>query len=174
MNLNQVKETLDAIGYPVESNDWNEVIEELGSSYGAQKVGSSIRTLGDASPLYLKSGNVAFMVDNQRDLHQACVEINSVLKKRRGAEPVTIKREVRSRFISDIRNALEYEISLAGTVKRPPGVVDADYEVLYDHDTRTQTRKSAQIMDDLLSDDKKRNAKAVEALKAILIVSEGQ
>jgi len=174
MDLNQVKETLEAIGYPVQSDDWNEAIEELSRNYGAQKVGSSIRTLGDASPLYLKSGNAAFMVDNQSDLHRACVEIQSVLKARTAAEPITIKRDVRSRFLSDIQNSLEYEISLAGTVKRPLGVVDADYEVLYDHDTRTQTRKSPQIIDDLLSDDKQRNAKAVEAMKAILIVGEGQ
>ncbi|WP_158007581.1 hypothetical protein [Marinobacter sp. X15-166B] len=47
-------------------------------------------------------------------------------------------------------------------------MVNTCYEVKYDPDSRTQTRKSAQILDDLLADDAKRNTKGVDALKAIL------
>ncbi|OEY65039.1 hypothetical protein BG841_00175 [Marinobacter sp. X15-166B] len=74
----------------------------------------------------------------------------------------------RSRFLPDIVRAVEYELEIAERVKRPLGMVNTCYEVKYDPDSRTQTRKSAQILDDLLADDAKRNTKGVDALKAIL------
>lgn len=82
MNLNQVKETLEVIGYPVKGPDWEDVLADLHSSYGAQKVGSSINTLGDATPLYIKSGNIAFMVDNPNDLLRACVQVKALLDEK--------------------------------------------------------------------------------------------
>jgi len=169
MDLNQVKETLEAVGYPVQSDNWSDVIEELGRSYGAQKVGSSIRTLGDASPLYLKSGNVAFMVDNQLDLHRACIEIQSALKARSGTENIVLRPQSKSRYRVDIERALESEISDSHRCKRSLGIVSAEYHIKYDSETRSQIREQTQIIDDLLSDDKKRNDKAVKAFKALLI-----
>lgn len=170
MNLNDVKATLEAIGYPVKGPDWDDVLADLHCSYGAQKIGSSINNLGDAKPLYVSSGNIAFMVDNQDDLHRACIQIKNVLDARKPAITPVMKRDTRSRYLPEIISALEGEIDISFKIKRPLGIIDTEYEVLFNVDTRSQTRKSAQIMDDLLSDDKSRNAKAVEALKALLIL----
>ncbi|WP_296058456.1 hypothetical protein [uncultured Amphritea sp.] len=170
MNLNQVKETLEAIGYPVKGPDWDDVLADLHCNYGAQKVGSSINSLGDAAPLYIRSGNIAFMVDNRGDLHRACVQIKAKLDEKKGAQPVVLKQDEYAFNLTTIRDALEREISHASNRKRPLGIVDTDYTVQYNPDTRTQNRKSLQIINDLLSDDKQRNNKAVEAIKAILII----
>lgn len=174
MELTTAKEVLEAIGYPVQGDDWEEVIADLQMTYGATRVGSSMNTLGDASPLFMKAGNVAHMVDHPNDLARACLQIKSVLDQRKALEPVKLKEDEKSRFLPDILRLLEYEIEKASRAKRDLGVVDVDYQILYDPETRTQTRKPEQIMDDLLSTDKKRNAKAVEALQRILIIKRAE
>lgn len=169
MTLDQVKETLDTIGYPVKGPDWEDVLADLHSTYGAQKVGSSINALGDAKPLYVTAGNIAFMVDNKGDLLRACILIKHTLDQRKGAEQVVIPKEQYAFQKGNITNALESEIDQASRVKRSLGIVDTDYQVFV-RGFREQVRKGDQIIDDLLSDDKQRNDKAVEAIKSILII----
>lgn len=170
MNITQVKETLAAIGYPAKGPDWNDVLADLHSNYGAQKVGSSVRTLGDAEPLYHKAGSIAFMVDNPQDLIAACIRIRSKLAAINSAKLIVMPRETLSRYIPDIRRALEGEIDLAFRVNRPLNMIDADYSAKHDSETRSPIRKSDQILDDLLSDDKRRNDKAVKAFKELLLI----
>lgn len=174
MELTTAKEVLEAIGYPAQGDDWEEVIADLQQTYGATRVGSSMTTLGDAAPLFMKAGNVAHMVDHPNDLARACRQIKSILDQRKALEPVRLKVDERSRFLPDILQALEYEIDISERIKRPLGVVDTGYQIKFDTQTRTQTRKPVQIMDDLLSTDKKRNAKAVEALQALLVIKRAE
>ncbi|MBS97120.1 MAG: hypothetical protein CMI01_00365 [Oceanospirillaceae bacterium] len=169
MKLDTAKEVLEAIGYPANGDDWEEVIADLQQTHGPTRVGSSMNHLGDAAPLFVKSGNVAHMVDHPNDLHRACAQIKSVLDQRQPLGLATLKRDVKSRWLSDIQIALGHEISQRERIGRSLGIVDTDYQIHFDPETRTQTRKPEQIINDLLSDDKKRNAKAVEALKDILI-----
>lgn len=173
MNITEAKDVLKQIGYELVSDDWYDMIEELHQNYKAQVVGGSMNTLGDSAPLFMRAGNAAFMVDNKDDLFKACVRIKQALDARKGAETVTIKKDVYAFNLKTIESALENEVDQANRVKRPLAVVDTEYAVKYNPETRTQTRKSTQIMNDLLSDDKKRNAKAVEAFKAILIIDRG-
>jgi hypothetical protein len=172
MNITEAKEILETVGYPVitPSDDWEDIVEELQKEYRPHVVGGSMTTLGDAAPLFMRSGNAAFMVDNKDDLYRACCRIKHILDARKATEPVKLKQDVRSRFISDIQNALESEIDIRERTKRPLGIVGTEYEIRYDPSSRTQSRKPAQIIDDLLSDDKKRIAKAVEAIRTLLIV----
>ena len=170
MNIEQIREVLETIGYPVQGESLQVILDDLHDHYSAQVVGSSIRHLGDADPLYVKAGQVAFMVDNEHDLVAACIRIRSSLKQREAAQPVTMQAPKRSRFLPDIVRAVEYEIEIAERVKRPLGMVTTGYEIKYDPESRTQSRKSAQILDDLLADDAQRNKKAVDALKAVLIL----
>lgn len=172
MNVDQIKTVLENIQYPVDGDDLPEVLESLHYNYPSQVVGSSVRTLGDAEPLYVKAGQVAFLVDDAQDLTTACIRIRSMLKKRESSGPVLIQQDERSRFLPDIVRALEGEIDKATKFKRPMGVVDSDYQITYDPETRTQYRKGEQIIEDLLSSDTKRNQKAVEALQRVLIISE--
>jgi hypothetical protein len=169
MNIEQIKETLEEVGFTVHGDNLQALIDELHDHYGSQVVGSSMRYLGDAEPLYVKAGQVAFMVDNELDLVSACIRIRSTLKQREAAQPVVMAKEVRSRYIPDILRALEFEIDLASRVNRPVAVVDDQYAVTSDPATRTQTRKSAHMINDLLADDSERNQKAVKALQALLI-----
>lgn len=170
MNINEAKETLSTIGYPVKGDDWDDIIEELHKDYGTQAVGSSMNTLGDAAPLYMKAGNAAFMVDNKDDLYRACVRIKTILDARKGAKPVIIKSDVLSRYIPDIKRSVDMEVDLAFKFNRVLPTVDSEYTVIYNAASRTQTRKGAQIIDDLLSDDKALNDKAVNALKELLVI----
>ncbi len=170
MELKEAKEVLSAIGYPVKGSDWEDLIADLQCSYGSTRVGSSMNTLGDAAPLFVKSSNVAFMVDNPNDLCRACRQIKAVLEQRKAREPVVLKVDERSRVLPDILYALESEITSAGRCGRDLGIVDTEYRILFSEETRIQTRKPAQIMNDLLSTDRKRNVKAVEALQRILII----
>ncbi|WP_415885006.1 hypothetical protein ACMXYO_10115 [Neptuniibacter sp. QD37_6] len=170
MNITQAKETLTTIGYPVTGNDWEDIIEELHKDYGTQVVGSSMNILGDAAPLYMKAGNAAFMVDNKDDLYRACIRIKTILDARKAAEPVIIKSDVLSRYIPEIKRSVEMEVDQAAKFKRALTTVDNEYSVKYDKASRTQTRKGSQIIDDLLSDSKKLNDKAVKALKELLVI----
>ncbi|UTW13367.1 hypothetical protein [Marinobacterium rhizophilum] len=169
MELKQAKEVLESIGYPVKGGDWEDIIADLQSTYGTTRVGSSVNSLGDAASLYVKTGNVAFMVDNTNDLQRACRQINTVLNARKAAAPVALKPQVNSYWLVDVARALEHEITLAGRTNRSLGIVDTDYHIRSNPGSRTQVRKPEQILDDLLSTDKKRNAKAVEAMQCILI-----
>lgn len=169
MNINQIKETLEAVGYTVQGDDLQAVIDELHDRYSPRVVGSSIRNLGDASPLYVKAGQIAFMVDNEQDLMTACVQIRSAVKGREAAKTVKLVAEKRSRYIPDIVRALEFEIDLAARMHRSIAVVDDQYAVTSGPERGSQVRKSTHIMNDLLADDAKRNQKAQKALKATLI-----
>lgn len=172
MNLNQVKETLEAIGYPVKGLDWDDVLADLHCNYGAQKVGSSLLTLGDAEPLYIKSGNIGFMVDNPDDLNRACILIKTKLDAKKAMQPVTIKSEVRSRFLPDIKLALDNEVGQAERLGRNLSHADPAY-LTQGFGGISLLRNTEQIIDDLLSDCEKRNTKAVAALKVLLIVDRG-
>ncbi|WP_339344992.1 hypothetical protein [uncultured Alcanivorax sp.] len=170
MNVDQIKTVLGDIQYPVTGDDLPEVLESLHYNYPSQVVGSTVRTLGDADPLYVKAGQVAFLVDNVQDLTTACIRIRSLLKQRESSGPVLIQQDERSRYLPDIVRALEGEIDKAPKFKRPMGVVDTEYQIIYDPASRTQCRKGEQVIEDLLSSDTKRNQKAVEALQRILII----
>ncbi|OEY65040.1 hypothetical protein [Marinobacter sp. X15-166B] len=63
MNIEQIKETLEAVGYPAQGDNLQAILDDLHDHYSVQVVGSSMRHLGDADPLYVKAGQVAFMVD---------------------------------------------------------------------------------------------------------------
>lgn len=169
MNTEQVKDVLTAIGYPVEGDDLIAVLDDLHDTYSPQVVGSSVRTLGDAEPLYVKAGQVAFLVDNEQDLVTACVRIRSILKKREADKPVRIEGPKRSRWLNEITRAIEFEIDISEKVKRPLGIVADEYAVKFDPETRTQSRKADQIVEDLLASDAKRNQKAVKAIQTIMI-----
>ncbi|WP_404420014.1 hypothetical protein [Marinospirillum sp.] len=75
MDIKQVKEVLGAIGCPVKGNDLQALLDNLHDTYGPQVVGSSVRHLGLADPLYVKAGEVAFMVDNEQDLITDVVKV---------------------------------------------------------------------------------------------------
>lgn len=173
MELTTAKEVLNNIGYPAQGDDWEEVIADLQQTHGATRVGSSMTTLGDAAPLFMKAGNVAHMVDHPNDLARACRQIKSALDQRKAMEPVKLKVDEKSRFLRDILQALENEVSMAERLNRDLSKVDDAY--LVDGALgRRLLRNTAQVMDDLLSTDKKRNAKAVEALQALLVIKRAE
>ncbi len=169
MNVEQVRDVLTAIGYPADGDDLITVLDDLHDTYGPQVVGSSVRHLGDAEPLYVKVGQAAFLVDNEQDLVTACIRIRSALKQRETDKPVTIETEPRSRWLKEIVRAIEFEIEISEKVKRPLGIVADDYAVTFDPQTRTQSRKGDQIVEDLLSRDSERNQKAVKAIQTLMI-----
>lgn len=173
MNIDQIKAVLANIQYPVKGDDLPEVLEFLHYNYPPQVVGSSVRTLGEGGPLYVKAGQVAFLVDNEQDLTTACIRIRSLLQRQDATQPVRIEPDTHSRHLADIVRALDYEIDRSTTFKRPMGVVDAGYQIIYDPETRTQRGKGGQIVDDLLVNDDERNQKAVEAIKRVLIYDQG-
>jgi len=161
MNIEIIKSTLASIRFEVKANDIDEIIEELHVTYGSQRVGSSSYSLGNAAPLFVRSGNVAFMVDNPDDLQRACLEIARKIDTSIN-NPIVMKKETRSRWRSDIERALGYEMSLRRSTKR-------DLEVVYETYEGGERTIAVSIVDDLLSGDKKDNAKAIEAFKCLMI-----
>ena len=155
-----IKKALVVVGYQVESNDIDEIIEELHVTYGSQRVGASVSALGSASPLYVKSGGVAFLVDNADDLQRACVTINRMIQKSAVA-PVVMPKQVKSYWEVDIVKALNHEIEQSMRINR---------DIRLDALGYTGGSGSAQlIVDDLLSDNKRRNANGAEAFKRVLV-----
>lgn len=167
MNIEQAKEVLGAIGYQVatDSDDWYDVIEELHQNYKTMVVGSSMGKLGDAGYLYMRSGNAAVMVDSHDDLHTACLRIKNRLDAKKAAEPVVIPSDEYAFNLKTIKNALDKEVDYAERLKRDLSAAPSEYLT-----ANGLLRNTQQVMDDLLSDDKKLNAKAVEAIKTILII----
>lgn len=170
MNITEAKEVLETVGYPVSGHDWDDVIKELHEDYRVTAVGGSMNTLGDAAPLFMRSGNVAHMVDNKDDLFRACVRIKQIAKAREGAKTVVIPKDVYAFNLKTIKQALDAEVSHAERMKRDLSCADESY-LVSSHDDTKLLRNTQQVMDDLMSDDKKLNIKAVEAFKAILIIN---
>lgn len=126
-------------------------------------------TLGSSTPLYARSGNAAFLVDNVGDLKRACKQLKVIQDTLKATEPVIIPTSVRSTYIVDIARALEHEVDRSSRLRRDNVTPCAEYTVKYDPDTRTQTRIGAQIVEDLLTDSKELNARALKAFKAVLL-----
>ena len=159
MNIENTKAVLAAVGYQVESNDIDEIIEELHVTYGSQRVGASVSALGRAAPLYFKSGGVAFLVDNAEDLHRACVTIDSQIRKSAVA-PVVMAKQVKSFWEDDIVKALNHEIEQSMRTNRDMRLETLGY---------TGSGSAQLIVANLLSDNKKRNASGAEAFKRVLV-----
>jgi len=162
MDIENIKSALASVRFEVKAGGIEEIIEELHVTYGSQRIGSSVRSLGKAAPLFIKSGNVAFMVDNANDLDRACLEINRLKEASASNGPIVMKKDTRSQWRSDIESALRYEMSLRSRTGR-------DLEAVYENYDGGERVTATSIVDDLISDDKKRNTKAVEAFKCLLI-----
>ena len=158
MNIENTKKALAAVGYQVKSTDIDEIIEELHVTYGSQRVGASVSALGRAAPLYFKSGGVAFLVDNAEDLHRACVTIGRQIQKSAVA-PVVMAKQMKSYWEGDIVKALNHEIETSIRTRRDMRLDALGY---------TGGGLAALIVEDLLSDNKKRNVNGAEAFKRVL------
>ena len=169
MNIEQGKKTLATIGFSIAGSTWDEVLTGLHDEAKPQVVGSSVFALGNAEPLYVRSGNAAFLVDNVDDLHRACRQIKVILDAGKASKLITMPVQTRSTYIANIGQALECEIANSGKVNRDMGIASTEYVVKSDPDTRTQTRIGAQVIEDLLADNDELNARAVSAFKSILL-----
>jgi len=169
MNIEQGKKTLATIGFSIAGRTWDEVLTGLHDEAKPQFVGSSVFTLGNAQPLYVRSGNAAFLVDNVDDLHRACRQIKVTLDAAKGSELITMPVQTRSTYIVNIAEALEQEVANSGKGNRDMGIVSSEYDVKFDIETRVQTRIGAQVLEDLLADSDELNTRAVSAFKSILL-----
>lgn len=169
MNITEVKETLEAVGYPVSSDDWEGLRDELHTKYKQTLVGRSILKLGNATPLYVRSGNAAHLVDDVDDLYTACLAIKQRLDADKAAQPIVIPADEYAYNLKVIKKALDAETSHAQMYKRDLSHAPEDYLTTGSWGEKYLTN-TQQVMDDLLSDDQELNLKAVEAFKAILIL----
>jgi len=170
MNIEQVKEVLEAVGYPVDGDDLITVLDDLHDTYGPQVVGSSVRHLGDAAPLYVKAGQVAFMVDNEEDFLNACHQIKANLKKQESSGPVVLKGDKRSRWLSEIERAIDYEVEGAKRTNRDLSSVHDSYLVeISDGRKWMQKQNQNLLLEDLLAEDDTRNLRAAKALQTLFV-----
>ncbi|MBE9397109.1 hypothetical protein IOQ59_07520 [Pontibacterium sp. N1Y112] len=168
MNVNEVKQYLSDVDMPAKGQALEAIVDNLHQTYGSTRVGSSVQQLGNAAPLYVKSGAVAHLVDNANDLVMACRGIKQRLDALKGAEPIVLKSATKSRYLSDITKLLNYEFDDAGKFKRKLTAAGG-YKITADPDTRSQSRQGDKLMDDLMSTDEARQLKGVKALRDLLI-----